>query len=133
VTLYLDASAWLKLYLGEPGTGAVFDAMAEADTIASCRHAQAEVLAALLRAGAGGPVLADFDDLWSAVDSVEIDALLCESAAKLAARHGLGTLDALHLAAARTIPGAATLATWDRRLWDAAQAEGLKLLPARRP
>jgi hypothetical protein len=130
--LYLDASAWLKRYRAEAGADVLRDALARAPAIASCRPAQAEVRAALYRSG-GAAALSDFARLWSATHVVEIDEQLCDVAAGLAAVHRLGTLDALHLAAAGTLPGEVTLATWDRRLWDATRAEGLDVLPERRP
>ena len=63
-------------------------------------------------------------------DVVEIGGRLAEDAAELAIERELRSLDALHLAAALTIPDdGLVLATWDRRLHAAAGAEGLRLIP----
>jgi predicted nucleic acid-binding protein len=67
---------------------------------------------------------------WHMFDVVEIGGRLAEDAAELAIKHELRSLDALHLAAALTIPDDdLVLATWDRRLHAAARAEGLQLIP----
>ena len=63
-------------------------------------------------------------------DVVEVDGRLAEEAAELAIDRELRSLDALHLAAALTLPlENLFLATWDRRLHTAAGAEGLALIP----
>jgi predicted nucleic acid-binding protein len=67
---------------------------------------------------------------WPAFGVIEVDQRLVEDAAKLAIGRELRSLDALHLAAALVLPGEdLLLATWDRRLYAAASAEGLKLIP----
>lgn len=71
---------------------------------------------------------------WAAIGVVEIDHRLADEAADLALTHDLRSLDALHLAAAMLLPRADLIvATWDRRLHVAAQAEGLRVLPAALP
>jgi predicted nucleic acid-binding protein len=63
-------------------------------------------------------------------DVVEVDARLTEEAAELAIDRELRSLDALHLAAALTLPVEDLFfATWDRRLYEVARAEGLELIP----
>jgi len=67
---------------------------------------------------------------WPAFGLIEVDQRLAEEAAELAIDRGLRSLDALHLAAALTLPREdLLLATWDRRLHTAAGAEGLGLIP----
>ena len=67
---------------------------------------------------------------WPAFGVIEVDQRLVEGAAELAIDRGLHSLDALHLAAALTLPREdLLLATWDRRLHAAAGAEGLGLIP----
>jgi predicted nucleic acid-binding protein len=67
---------------------------------------------------------------WHMFDVVEMGERLAEDAAELAIDRGLRSLDALHLAAALTLPVEdLLLATWDRRLHTAACAEGLQLIP----
>lgn len=79
---------------------------------------------------AGLPATKAFRDEWPAFGIVELDQQLAEHAAALALERALGSLDALHLAAALMLPGKdLVFATWDRRLHAAARAEGLELLP----
>jgi predicted nucleic acid-binding protein len=69
---------------------------------------------------------------WPAFGVIEVDQRLAEDAAELAITHELRSMDALHLAAALTLPrDDLLLATWDRRLHAAAGAEGLALIPAK--
>jgi predicted nucleic acid-binding protein len=67
---------------------------------------------------------------WPAFSIIEVDQPLVEDASVLAIAHGLRSLDALHLAAARILPrDDLVLATWDRRLHTAADALNFELLP----
>jgi predicted nucleic acid-binding protein len=67
---------------------------------------------------------------WPALAVIEVDQRLTEEAAVLAINHGLRSLDALHLAAALSLPqDDLLLATWDHRLHTAAVTEGLGLIP----
>jgi predicted nucleic acid-binding protein len=67
---------------------------------------------------------------WPAFGVIEADQDLVENSAALAANLELGSLDALHLAAALVLPRSDLLmATWDRRLHAGARAEGLDVLP----
>lgn len=69
-------------------------------------------------------------DEWPAFGLVEVDQSLVEHASALALDRGLRSLDSLHLASALVLPiEDLVFATWDRRLYAAAGAEGLKLLP----
>jgi uncharacterized protein len=103
--------------------------MAEDGVWIACRVAYVEVCRALALA-AGETVVRGFVREWPAFAVVEVDQALCEQAARLAARHGLRSLDALHLAAALlTDEGATRFATWDARLGAAAGSEGLTVVP----
>jgi uncharacterized protein len=67
---------------------------------------------------------------WPAFGVIEVDQRLIEDAAKLAIGRELRSMDALHLAAALMLPrNDLVLATWDRRLHAAAEAEGVALMP----
>lgn len=67
---------------------------------------------------------------WPAFGVIEVDQRLVEDAATLAITRELRSMDALHLAAALVLPpDDLLLATWDRRLHAAAEAEGLALTP----
>jgi predicted nucleic acid-binding protein len=61
---------------------------------------------------------------------VELDAVTCEAAASVAELTGARTLDALHLAAAQRLGGAAIgFVTFDVRQAHAARMLGLTVLP----
>lgn len=69
-------------------------------------------------------------DEWAAFGVIEIDQRLVESAAELAIKRNLRSLDALHLAAALVLPSdGLVFAAWDHRLHAAAGALGLRLIP----
>jgi predicted nucleic acid-binding protein len=104
--------------------------MAEADGWYMCRVGFVETFRAVGLA-AGGAATRGLKREWPAFGIVEVDQSLVERAAALAVDSDLRSLDALHLAAALLLPGADVIvATWDRRLHAAAEAEGLGLLPA---
>ena len=132
--LYTDASAFLKVYVEESDSDVARRAIEGALTLTASRITYAEVAARLLREPDRADPLAGFNDLWGEVDIVEVDDALCRSAARLAVSRNLRTFDALHLAAAVAVADDdLVVATWDRRLWDAAHAEGMAVLPAERP
>lgn len=80
---------------------------------------------------AGTAAARRFSTEWPAFDVVEVDQRLVERAAELALVRNLGSLDALHLAAALLLPPEElTVTTWDERLGAAAIAEGLDVVPA---
>jgi predicted nucleic acid-binding protein len=79
---------------------------------------------------AGESVVRRFAQEWPAFGVVEVDQDLAERAASLAG--ALRSLDALHLAAALLLPRSELcVATWDRRLSNAAREQGLRVLPDR--
>lgn len=128
--LYLDASALVKRYVAEAGSEAVLKAMAEARALWMCRVGFVETMRAVgLTSDRKG--VKRFEGDWLAIDVVEVDRALTESAAALAISHRLRCLDALHLAAALVLPARdLTFATWDARLHRAARDQGLHTLPA---
>jgi predicted nucleic acid-binding protein len=130
LTLYLDSSALVKRYVAENGSDEVREAMAVAARWSSCRHGFVEAVRAVgLRAGELGAKRVRAE--WSACSVIELDQGLAEHAARLAIETGLRTLDALHLAAALTLPAESVIfATWDLRLHRAARERGLPALPA---
>ncbi len=128
--LYLDASALVKRYVDEEGSDAVLDAMAPESDWVMCRIGFVETVGAVARGGG----LEDLERLkreWSLFDVVEVSQGLAERAARLAIETGLRALDALHLAAALSVPaGDVLFASWDARLHRAAREQGLRTLPA---
>ena len=107
--------------------------MTRAEGWYSCRIGFVEAIRAL--ALAGGPTVAQAaKEEWPAFSVIEVDQQLVESAASLAVGRALGSLDALHLAAALILPrDDLFFVTWDRRLHAAAGEEGLALIPGSVP
>lgn len=67
---------------------------------------------------------------WQRFSVVEVDPGLTESALDISQRHGLKSLDALHLASALILPAEnLTFATWDNRLHQAARNESVRVFP----
>jgi predicted nucleic acid-binding protein len=121
----------VKRYVAEPGSDAVRSAMQSASAWFMCRVGFVETARAVGLV-AGESVVRRFAQEWPAFGVVEIDQDLAERAASLAFAGALRSLDALHLASALLLPRAELcVATWDRRLSNAARDEGLRVLPER--
>lgn len=105
--------------------------MQQADGWFMCRVGFVETSRAVGLA-AGSSVARRFHQEWPAFDVIEVDQALAEDAAELASTDALRSLDALHLAAVLLLPRERlSVATWDRRLHDAAMARGLRVVPER--
>jgi predicted nucleic acid-binding protein len=129
--LYVDSSALVKLivtepessalrsYLGQvPSDGQFTSALARSELIrAVARHGSIEAVAHALR------VLAK-------LDLVPLNNKLLDAAASLMPPE-LRTLDAIHLAAARTAPELRAMVTYDSRLAEAAADAGLAVVSPR--
>lgn len=136
--VYVDASAFVKLLIDEPGSVLAADLWDHADLLVASRLCYAEVGAALAAAHRGrrltqrqwtesGAALADF---WSAISPIELTQRIAVSATVLASRHGLRGADAVHLASALDLGvGNLTIAVWDRRLHQGAVDAGLSVAP----
>ena len=121
----------MKRYVEEPGSDLVREAMEEAAGWFICRAGFVETFRAL-GVAAGQTATRALREEWGAFGVVEVDQALVERAAELTLARDLRSLDALHLAAALTLPeDDLVLATWDRRLHVAGRAEGLVLMPDR--
>jgi uncharacterized protein len=95
-----------------------------------CRVGYAETSRAIGLTG-GETTVRAFRVEWPAFSVVEVSQDLADAASNLSLEHELRSLDALHLAAALTLPRNDLLvATWDRRLHAATRSVGLDLLPA---
>jgi uncharacterized protein len=131
VTLYVDASAVLKIYLDEPETSAA-EAVLTGRRWMTGRHTYVEIRRNLVRVLVESPLeeaRRRFESDWESVDVIDIGASVATAAAALAERTGLRTLDALHLGAAQSAGGSDGFVTFDRRLADAARSLGLRVLP----
>lgn len=108
MTLYLDTSALLKLYIEEEGRELVREAVGTADAVATSTVAYAEARAGLARRFREGDfteeehrgAVADLDDDWLAYDRLNVSDPASYLAGRLAERHALRGYDAVHLASA---------------------------------
>ena len=135
--LYLDASALVKRYVAERGSGDVARVIAGARSAGTVAISRAEVSAALARAARVGWVsqedaeaaLQVFRVDWPRLVRIQVSEAVVAQADALAWEHGLRGYDAVQLAAARfwqaSLGEPVTLATYDRELWAAAGSAGL--------
>lgn len=139
--LYLDSSALVKKYVLEAGSEEVRRSIEESEGVGTVVLAHTEVVAALAKAVRTGVLTkaaakvarTQFEGDWPDLIRLAVAEPTATRAADLAWSHDLRGYDALHLAAARTwadlMDEALTFATYDRRLWTAAGAEGLHCWP----
>ena len=132
MTVYVESSSLLKLYLDEPESDAVAGLLT-GERWTSGRHTLVEVrrnLARVLESGSLEAARRRFATDWERVDVVELGTRVCELAADLAERTGLRSLDALHLGAAESLGVEIPFVTFDRRLAEAARSLGWTVLGA---
>lgn len=140
--LYLDASALVKKYVAESGTAEVNDTIAIASSIGTSLLTRAEVGSALAKAVRLGVVAPSdgtiaverFRAEWPHIFRIAATESIVAHADELAWMYGLRGYDAMHLATGlfwqRSMREVMSFATFDRQLWDAAQAAGLTPFPA---
>ncbi len=134
MSLYVDSSALLKRYVDEPASATADELLRSDRELVTGRHTVVEMRRNLARLLAGGELArakgALADDLKS-FSVVELDSGTCESAAAIAERTGVRSLDALHLAAAQRVGGSAIpFLTFDLRQAQAARALGFTVVGA---
>lgn len=119
MSLYVDASALLKLYLDEPDSQRAEDVLSADRGWVTARLTSIEVRRNLSRALSGRDLAAarrQFERDWAQMSVVELSAEVCEAAADLAESTGARSLDALHLGAAMVVGGGALpFVTFDLR------------------
>lgn len=106
MTLYLDTSSLVKLYVDEPGSDEVRVLLEESDVIATSQLAYVEFRAAISRrrreraitAGGFKAAKHDFESDWPKFAAVNMTPDLCRQAGVLAERYRLRAYDAIHLA-----------------------------------
>jgi len=132
LSLYLDSSALLKLYIEEPESEACERLMTADPVWLTARHTEVEVrrnLARLLQGRALTSARNQFRSDWRRTHVLELDATTCGLAADLAEVTGARTLDALHLAAAQRAGGSSLpLLTYDLRQAQVARSLGWTVL-----
>lgn len=115
MTLYLDTSSLVKLYVAEDESDAVHRLVEDADIVATATIAYPEARAALARRRREGDLPARtfaaakraLDDDWARYLRVDVTAAICREAGALAARYALRGYDSVHLAAFLTVARAA--------------------------
>jgi uncharacterized protein len=132
----VDTSAFAKLVLDEQETAVMRRLWEEASTLAASSLIVVEARAALTRAVRSRRITTKgfsaakvtVDRLLGEVDFVQLRSPIIMHAADLAERHGLKTVDAVHLASALSFRDPeVVVATWDEELRAAAPGEGLTL------
>jgi uncharacterized protein len=106
VTLYLDTSSLVKLYVAEKGSDVVRQLAKKATVVSTSLMAYAEMRAALARlrrehqltAAQFASAKREFERQWPAYLSVEVTDPLCREAGELAERYRLRGYDSVHLA-----------------------------------
>jgi uncharacterized protein len=123
--VYLDSSALVKLVVAEPETPALMAFLAQWPERVTSSLARVEVLRAVKRTKAGAPVRRRAARVLARVALVSVDQQVLAMAARLGPPE-LRTLDAIHLATARSLSGIAGIVTYDARLGRAASRTRLK-------
>jgi predicted nucleic acid-binding protein len=137
VTLYLDSSVIVKLYIEEPDSEAIAARVQSATLIATSAIAYAEVRATFARRRREGilspeelaTVCRRFDTDWASFQTVDANDVLVRTAGALSDSHALRGGDAIHLASfERLLAGAdddeVEFVCADDRLSDAARNLG---------
>ena len=107
MTLYLDTSSLVKLYVAEPGSDHVRTLVDAAAVVATSSVAYTETRAALARRRRERVLLPapfasakkSFEAEWSKYFVVEVTSTLCREAGDFAERYRLRAYDSVHLAA----------------------------------
>ena len=141
--LYLDTSAFIKLYVGEPGAEIVRPAVAKATVIHSHWMTYPELRSALARLHRMGRQTADahkkhkreFEADWKLIYAILPNERMLRRAGELAERFSLRGYDCVHLAAAESLlighgNDFLSFASFDHALNTAASEIGLRLLVA---
>jgi len=135
--LYVDTSALLPLLISEPTSHVCGELWDKADRVTTARLTYVETAAALAMAERLGRMTTKqlaagrkaLDQLWIAVDVIELDPHLMVSAADLAAAQGLRGYDAVHCAAAAQLDGDDVVAaSGDKQLLAAWIDEGISAI-----
>ena len=106
MTLYLDTSSLVKLYVTETGSEVVRQLVGDANVVATSVVAYAETHAALARLRREGVLTAskltsakrEFEDQWPTYLTLEATDSLCRAAGELAEKYSLRGFDSIHLA-----------------------------------
>ena len=106
MTLYVDTSSLVKLYVTEAGSDAVRRLVGDAAVVATSVVAYAETRAALARLRREGMLTAsrlasaksEFEEQWPTYLTLEATDSVCRAAGELAEKYRLRGFDSIHLA-----------------------------------
>jgi predicted nucleic acid-binding protein len=125
-TLYLDASALLKLIIEEPESRVLAERLRDT-RVASSHLSRVEVRRAVVRAGLGPGAFALTARMLAPVHLHHLDVDILDRASEIGPP-ALRTLDTIHLASALAIGRELdAVVTYDRRLAMAAEDAGLRV------
>lgn len=139
--LYLDTSAWVKLYVRESGSKELRADAAKAEAMAASVVAYPEARAAFARLKAQGistavkhqQRLAQLNHDWENLLRIELVPVVVRTAGDLAEVYGLRGFDSIHLASALWLKDKTStplhFAVFDQRLRAAAERAGLVVVP----
>ena len=142
---YFDASALVKRHVDERGSRETIEFAARAELVATSLVSRAEVAAALAKAvrvklleeREARKAQRAFAAQWPDIARIPVTEALVSRAETLAWEYGLRGYDAVQLASAvlfqESLGTAVRLATFDRRLWNAASAAGFEPWPEKAP
>ena len=129
MTLYLDTSSLVKLFVDEAGSDGVRDLVVRATVVATSTVAYAETRAALARLRRDDDLTSaklatakrHFEAQWLAFLALDVTAAVTREAGEFAERYALRGFDALHLAsfaeiARRAGPATSEFSSFDDRL-----------------
>jgi predicted nucleic acid-binding protein len=133
MTLYLDTSSLVKLYVSEAGSADVRQLVERATVVATSVVAYPETRAALARLRREGTLTGSrlaaarhaFEEQWPMYVALEATGSLCRAAGELAEKYGLRGFDSVHLASFAEVARRAGIAdtgfsSFDERLNQAA-------------
>jgi predicted nucleic acid-binding protein len=134
VTLYLDTSSAIKLYVLEAGSDVVHELVRDAAVVATSAITYAETRAALARLRRERALTIrkynaakrEFEEQWPSFMTLDATDALCRMAGELAERYRLRGFDSVHLAtfaevARRAGPRETRFSSFDDRMNQAAQ------------
>jgi uncharacterized protein len=106
VTLYVDTSSLIKLYVSEAGSDVVRQLVGDASVVATSVVAYAETRAALARLRREGALTGSklgsaktqFEEQWPTYLTLDVTDSLCRAAGELAEKYRLRGFDSIHLA-----------------------------------
>jgi len=126
-TVYVDSSALVKLVQAERESAALRRYLRRHRSLvrATCALARVEVVRAVAPGGTRAMALARRQ--LARFHQLDLDRELLDRAAGLPTGASLRSLDAIHLAAAQTLPALRAVVTYDIRMQAAAQSLGLPI------